>query len=93
MLADYDLEYDDTFTVRDASGVKCDQVLRAIAAYWDKAVSARVAAQVRRAEGWPKGTKVTRRDTLGDHRFFEGWRPPVVRKDGRVYLAAHGFGS
>lgn len=93
MLADYDLEYDDTFTVRDASGVKCDQVLRAIAAYWDKAVSARVAAQVRREEGWPKGTKVTRRDTLSDHRFFQGWRLPVVRKDGRVYLAAQGFGS
>lgn len=93
MMGQYGFSRNESFVVRDASGVRCDKVLKAIAAYWCKPAPAGAANRARREWGWPKSRKVVKREALGDHSFFEGWSKPVVQKDGSVYLEANPLGS
>ncbi|GAA5933919.1 hypothetical protein JCM3775_000323 [Rhodotorula graminis] len=93
MMGEHGFSKNDEIVVKDSTGVKCDRVLKAIAKYWAKAAPAAAARQVRAENGWPKEHKVCRNEVLSDHRFFEGWRPAVVKANGSVYLEALRFGS
>ncbi|GAA5891700.1 hypothetical protein JCM8208_007373 [Rhodotorula glutinis] len=93
MMGEYGFSKNDDIVVKDATGIKCDRVLVAIAKYWAKAAPAGAARQARAEWGWPKERKVCRNEVLGDHSFFEGWEEAVVKQNGSVYLEALGFGS
>jgi hypothetical protein len=81
-------------TVTNQNGVTVRQVMKRAIKYWTGTVTGNVANQVRRQWGWAADHPVTRRYTLGDHCFFEGWDYAKVQADGStVVLASHWFGS
>lgn len=80
-------------SVSNVNGVTARQVIKAALKYWNGPVTGNVATRVRSEWQWPANHPVTRFDTLGDHRFFEGWEYGQVGADGTVTLHARWFGS
>ncbi|KWU43854.1 hypothetical protein RHOSPDRAFT_5548, partial [Rhodotorula sp. JG-1b] len=69
-------------TITNQNGVTVRQVMKRAIKYWTAPVTGNVANQVRREWGWAMDHPVTRRYTLGDHCFFEGWDYAKVQADG-----------
>lgn len=80
-------------SVSNANGITVRQVIKAALKYWNGQVTGAIASRVRTEWQWPANHPVTRLDTLGDHRFFEGWEAARIGTDGTVTLHARWFGS